>query len=138
MNFTIYLSVLCPEEERAVPDLPAFYRHPVIDAEDMREIFKRNIPPVLSCAVIEPDAYMLQDIPAALPDPRNDIFDDALLPPSPLFATLTALLAVLTGRHGHSPSGSDAGAQFRHFLWILLCMLTLFCRGVGRPVLDLS
>jgi hypothetical protein len=40
MNFTIYLSVLCPEEERAVPDLPAFYRDPVVDAGDMREIFK--------------------------------------------------------------------------------------------------
>jgi hypothetical protein len=95
MNFTIYLSVLCPEEERAVPDLPAFYRDPVVDAGDMREIFKRNIPPVLSSAVIEPDAYVLQDIPAVLRDPRDDIFDDALLLPSPLFATLAALLTVL-------------------------------------------
>jgi len=94
------LSVLCPEEERAVPDLPAIHRDPVVDAGDIREIFKRNIPPVLFCAVGKPDPYVLQDIPAALRDPQDDIFDDALLAPPPLLAAPAALLTVLAGCQG--------------------------------------
>ena len=99
------LSVLFPDEERAVPDLPAVHRDPVVDAGDMREIFKRNILPVLFCAVIEPYAYVLQDILAALRNPRDNIFDHSLLAPSPLLAALAALLTVLVGCQGNSPVG---------------------------------
>jgi hypothetical protein len=49
---------------------------------------------------------MLQDILSVLLYPRDNIFEDPLLAPSPLFATLTALPAVLvvcqefsTGNH---------------------------------------
>ena len=103
MDPTPDLSVLCPEEERAVPDLPAFYRDPVVDAGDMREIFKRNILPIHLFAIIEPDADMLQEILVTLHDPRHDIFDNVLLPPAPLLAALAALQAVLVVCQEHSP-----------------------------------
>ena len=103
MDPAVGLPVISTEEERAVPDLPALYRDPVVNAGDVREIFNRNIQPVLFCPVNEPDAYMLQDILSALRDPRDDVLDDPLLPPAPLLAAPSALLAVLgRGHDGHS------------------------------------
>jgi len=99
MDPAVCLPVICPEEERAVPDLPALYRDPVVNAGDVREIFNRHIQPVLFCPIIEPDPYVLQDIFSALRDPRDDIFDNPLLPPPPLLAAPSALEAVLGSGH---------------------------------------
>jgi hypothetical protein len=99
MDPAVGLPVISTEEEGAVPDLPATYRDPVLNAGDLREIFKRNIQPVLFCPVNKPDPYVLQDIFPALRDPRDDIFDDPLLPPPPLLAAPSALEAVLGSTH---------------------------------------
>ena len=102
MDPAVCFPVICPEEERAVPDLPALFRDPVVNAGDVGEIFNGHIQPVLFSPVIEPDPYVLQDIYSALHDPRDDIFDDPLLPPPPLLAAPAALLAVLGfGHAGH-------------------------------------
>ncbi|MCX6683415.1 MAG: hypothetical protein NTZ37_01610 [Methanoregula sp.] len=45
----------------------------------------------------------MQDILTVLSYPRDNIFDNPFLAPSPLLATLTALLAVLAGRQEFSP-----------------------------------
>jgi len=103
MDPAVCLPVISKKEERAVPDLPALYRDPVVDAGDVREIFNRHIQPVLFSPVNKPDAYMLQDIFSALRDPRDEIFDNPLLPPPPLLTAPSALEAVLSrGHDGHS------------------------------------
>jgi hypothetical protein len=38
MNCTVYLPVLCQEEERAVPQCPAILTDPVTDTDNMGEI----------------------------------------------------------------------------------------------------
>ena len=38
MNFAVYLPVLCPEEERAVPQCPAIQTYPVVDTDNMGKI----------------------------------------------------------------------------------------------------
>jgi len=38
MNFTVNLPVLCPEEERAVPQCPAILTYPVVDTDNMGKV----------------------------------------------------------------------------------------------------
>ncbi len=38
MNFTVYLPILCPEEERAVPQCPAILIDPVVDTDNVGKI----------------------------------------------------------------------------------------------------
>jgi hypothetical protein len=95
MNCTVYLPVPCPEEERAVPQCPAVLIDPVVDTDNVREIIFRNIPSTAPFSVIKRYGNVLQDIPAALINPQDDIFDDSLLAPAPLLAAPAALLTVL-------------------------------------------
>ena len=103
MNFTVNLPILCPEEERAVPQCPAILTYPVVDTDNVGKVLFRNIPSIAPFSVIKRQGNVLQDIPAALRDPRDDIFDDALLAPPPLLAAPAALLAVLVLCQGYSP-----------------------------------
>jgi hypothetical protein len=114
------LPVIIPEEKRAVTELSAFYRDPVVDAGDTREIFYCQFPPVLFCAVNKPDADVLQNVLPVVRDPREDVLYNTLLAPSPLLAAPAALPAFLLYRHNNSPSNLTAQEQSRHFLWILL------------------
>jgi hypothetical protein len=38
MNFAVNLPVLCPEEERAVPQCPAILTYPVVDTDNVGKI----------------------------------------------------------------------------------------------------
>ncbi|MCX6692616.1 MAG: hypothetical protein NTW33_11375 [Methanoregula sp.] len=38
MNFTVNLPVVCPEEERAVPQCPAIPIYPVVDTDNVGKI----------------------------------------------------------------------------------------------------
>ena len=38
MNFAVNLPVLCPEEERAVPQCPAILPYPVVDTDNVGKI----------------------------------------------------------------------------------------------------
>ena len=38
MNFTVYPTVFCPEEERAVPQCPAIPIYPVVDTDNVGKI----------------------------------------------------------------------------------------------------
>ena len=38
MNFTVNLPVLCPKEERAVPQCPAILIYPVVDTDNVGKI----------------------------------------------------------------------------------------------------
>ena len=75
---------------------------------------------------------MLQDIIAALRDPRDDIFDDALLAPPPLLAAPAALHAVLVLCQGYSPV--DPMIKYLLVVWSEHCSLvseeTRFGEGV--------
>ena len=75
---------------------------------------------------------MLQDIPAALRDPRDDIFDDALLAPPPLLAAPAALLAVLVLCQGYSPV--DPMIKYLLVVFIELCSLMSEERRCGDRV----
>jgi hypothetical protein len=46
---------------------------------------------------------MLQDIPATSLYPGDEVFDNALLVPSPLLTTAAALAAFLVRTHGQPP-----------------------------------
>jgi hypothetical protein len=46
---------------------------------------------------------MLQDLPATFLNPRDEVFDNTFLIPSPLFTTTAALAAFLVRAHGQPP-----------------------------------
>jgi len=68
--------------------------YPVINTYDIRQIFWGNIPARASFSVGERYGNVLQDVLPVCLYPRDEIFNNTLLAPSPL---LTAAAALGTG-----------------------------------------
>jgi len=82
-------------EERASPQFFSSRILPVPDTGDTGEVIAGEGTPADPFPVRKPDRDMLQDILPVLDDPRDDIFNNPLLAPSPPFAAAPALEAVL-------------------------------------------
>jgi hypothetical protein len=68
--------------------------HPVVNPDDVRQIFSGNIPAIAPFFAGECERNMLQDILPVCLYPGYEIINNALLAPSPL---LTAAAALGTG-----------------------------------------
>ena len=91
MDFTIYLSIICPKEKRAVCENPAVSIYPIVNADNLRKVLKYKIPSVAMFPVRKFQRNVLKDILPVGINPRDKVFDNPFLAPPPLLTTLTAL-----------------------------------------------
>jgi hypothetical protein len=101
MDPAVCFPVICSVEKRTVPQRPAMVSHPVPYSCHAGQIFKSNILSVQPFSIGKLNGNVLQDVLTITFDPRDDIPDHALLPPTPFLATAAALPAVLVRCHGH-------------------------------------
>jgi len=101
MNVTVYFPVSRPPKERAMVQRPAIRRCPIVNADDARQIIFSDLPPVAPLSIRKRYRDILEDIVTVCLYPRENIFNNPLLVPSPLLATATALQAVLIWCHGY-------------------------------------
>jgi hypothetical protein len=103
VNSAIHLPVISPEEKGTVCHRPAIGIHPIINTDNIRKICEYETISVTMFPMRECEGNVLEDILTAGMYPRDEIFNNPFLAPSPLLTAFTALQAVLGGRHVWSP-----------------------------------
>ncbi|MDD1695794.1 MAG: hypothetical protein LUQ54_02740 [Methanoregula sp.] len=99
MNFTIDFPVIGSGKKRTMRQYSAIRIYPIVNTDNISKVQKCETPSIAAFPVFKFQRNMLQNILAVGMNPRDDIFDNSPLPPSPLLATFTTLLAVLAGHH---------------------------------------
>jgi hypothetical protein len=102
MNPAINPAVLSPLEERARMPLFPIGLNPVVDPVNEGQVTMGKARGCAAVSVRKADKDMGEDVLPASGNPRNQVFGDPFLVPSPLLAAFTALPAVLRHRNGIS------------------------------------
>ena len=100
---TVDLPIIGPVVERAVSKRSAIGINPVIYAGHPGEIGKGKVAASAPSTSSKADSDMPEDIPAIMPDPRDEILRDPFLTPAPFLAAPAALQAILDKYHGIPP-----------------------------------
>src|SRR5512136_2108152 len=101
MNPAVDLSVISPQEERAVRQCPAIRTCPVMNMCNSGGIAEGDIVPAAPSSALKCQGDVLQDILSFLAYPWDNIFNDALLSPPPFLAASATLDTCLFRNRTH-------------------------------------